>query len=188
MNLQKNRISRHSDRLTINGIYIIILIIRILIIRTDESMKFHYLLMADYTMQQKLLMRRLKDAGLSSGQPKVLAYLSEHDGASQAEIARACFLEAPTMTSTIDGMVRQGLVERKRDNRRTYQVWLTERGSELAARVNDAFLALEKEIFAGIGEENGEALRALLAQVYDVLEQRYLSQNPNSFGTAGDAQ
>ncbi|MBR5347236.1 MAG: MarR family transcriptional regulator [Deltaproteobacteria bacterium] len=139
-------------------------------------MKFHYLLMADFTMQQKLLMRRLKDTGLTSGQPKVLAFLSECNGASQAEIAKACFLEAATVTSVIDGMVRQGLVDRRRDDRRTYQIWLTDKGAALAAQVNAEFLSLEKVAFSRIREADAAALQRLLAEVYSALEQQYSTQ------------
>ena len=141
-------------------------------------MKFHYVLMADYTMQRKLLMQRLRDTGLTPGQPKVLAYLSENDGVSQGQIARACFLEAGTMATVMDGMEKQNLVERTRcsANRRAYQVRLTEKGRAMACRVNEAFAALEREIFSDIGEENGRALTELLSGAYEVLQRGYNGQ------------
>ena len=42
----------------------------------------HYLLMADHAMLQKLVMSRIKPLGLTTGQPKVLDYLKDHDGSS----------------------------------------------------------------------------------------------------------
>lgn len=134
-------------------------------------MEYHYLLMSAFSMQQKLLMRRLKDTPLSSGQPKVLSWLSGHDGARQSEIAAACVLEAASVTSVIDGMEKKGLVTRSRDanNRRTIHIHLTEMGKELSQRVNDEFRALKNELFAQIGQENGERLHELLEQVYQVL-------------------
>ena len=44
---------------------------------------FHYMLMAEQAMVQKHILRTLKDTGLTMGQPKVLEYLMEHDGAEQ---------------------------------------------------------------------------------------------------------
>ena len=35
----------------------------------------HYLLMSDHLMVQKALLNRIKDTGLTSGQPKILDYL-----------------------------------------------------------------------------------------------------------------
>lgn len=42
---------------------------------------FHFLLMISQASVQKAIMRRLRDTGLSPGQPKVLEYLEENDGA-----------------------------------------------------------------------------------------------------------
>ena len=60
---------------------------------------FHYLSMANHMMVQKKLMEQLKDTGLTLGQPKVLDYLKDHDGASQKEIAAGCLIEAGSLTS-----------------------------------------------------------------------------------------
>lgn len=58
----------------------------------------HYLIMANQMLVQKALLEQLKDTGLTIGQPKILDYLKEHDGSNQKEIARACFLEAGSLT------------------------------------------------------------------------------------------
>ena len=62
---------------------------------------FHYLSMANHMMVQKKLMEQLKDTGLTLGQPKVLDYLKDHDGASQKEIAAGCLIEAGSLTSIL---------------------------------------------------------------------------------------
>ncbi len=41
---------------------------------------YHYLSMAVHAMIQKQLMERVKEIGLTSGQPKVFDYLIDHDG------------------------------------------------------------------------------------------------------------
>ena len=74
---------------------------------------FHYLSMANHMMVQKKLMEQLKDTGLTLGQPKVLDYLKDHDGASQKEIAAGCLIEAGSLTSILNRMEEKGLIERK---------------------------------------------------------------------------
>ena len=68
---------------------------------------FHYMLMAEQAMVQKHILRTLKDTGLTMGQPKVLEYLMEHDGAEQKEIAMGCHVEAPSLTSILNRMERE---------------------------------------------------------------------------------
>ena len=44
---------------------------------------FHYLIMAEHSTFQKELLSRLRDTGLTIGQPKILDYLQDHNGISQ---------------------------------------------------------------------------------------------------------
>ena len=74
---------------------------------------FHYLIMAEHAMLQKELLSKLKGTGLTIGQPKVLDYLKDHDGASQKEIARGCHIEPGTLTSLLNRMAESGLVDRR---------------------------------------------------------------------------
>ena len=50
-------------------------------------MTFHYLLMAGHAIYLKQLMAELNHTGLTPGQPKVLDYLMEHDGANQKAVS-----------------------------------------------------------------------------------------------------
>ena len=88
---------------------------------------FHYMLMAEQAMVQKHILRTLKDTGLTMGQPKVLEYLMEHDGAEQKEIAAGCHVEASSLTSILNRMERDGLIERRmlHGNRRSYHIFVT---------------------------------------------------------------
>ena len=108
---------------------------------------FHYLIMAEHAMLQKELLSKLKGTGLTIGQPKVLDYLKDHDGASQKEIARGCHIEPGTLTSLLNRMVESGLVERRmlHGNRRSFYIFLTEHGKMQLERVTNAFEELEKK-------------------------------------------
>ena len=57
------------------------------------NLSYHYMLMANHVILQKKLFLSLKDTGLTLGQPKVLDFLQEKDGAAQKEIAAACHIE-----------------------------------------------------------------------------------------------
>ena len=89
----------------------------------DDS--FHYLSMINHMIVQKKLMEQLKDTGLTLGQPKVLDYLKDHDGASQKEIAAGCLIEAGSLTSILNRMEEKDLIERKmlNGNRHTFHIF-----------------------------------------------------------------
>lgn len=132
----------------------------------------HYLLMADHLILQRVLTNAIKDTGLTSGQPKVLDYLYSHDGAIQKEIAQNCCIEQATLTSVLAGMENKGLIERRmmNGNRRNLYVFLTDKGKEMAERVEQEFLRLEKAAFAGLDEHEIELAVGFLSRIKDNLE------------------
>ena len=131
-------------------------------------MTFHYLLMANQAIYQRRLMEILKDTELTPGQPKVLDYLRDHNGATQKEIAAACYIEAPTITSVLNGMEAKGLIERKRlnGNRRSFHVFMTDKGQKLEQRVHEIFLKLEEETFEGISQEKRKEFLELFSKIH----------------------
>ena len=101
----------------------------------------HYLLMANHFMIQKALVTSVKDTGLTSGQPKVLDYLKNHNGAVQKDIAAGCHIEPASLTAILNGMETKGLIERRLcpDNHRFYNVYLTETGRLYVGRLENEF-------------------------------------------------
>lgn len=140
--------------------------------RMEET--FHFLLQASQSAIHKRLLARLKDTGLTIGQPKVLEYLREHDGANQAEIARACRIEAATLTSLLNRMEERGMLQRRSrtDNRRSFFIFLTPLGAELAQRVAETFEQLDQEAFRNIDEVQRREFLKLLQQVRANLTER----------------
>nr|WP_314458590.1 MarR family transcriptional regulator [uncultured Clostridium sp.] len=106
---------------------------------------YHKLMLENHTMFTKKVYEQLADRELSSGQPKILEYLYEHDGSVQKEIAQACGIEPATVTSLLSRMEKNDIIERKmqNDNRRFLYVYLTEKGKEEASYVKKAFDILE---------------------------------------------
>ena len=119
----------------------------------------HYLTMANQMLIQKRLLERVKASGLTMGQPKVLDYLKEHDGASQKEIAAGCFIEAGSLTSILNRMEEKGLIERRmlNGNRRTFHIFMTEAGRKSQKIVEEAFVEIEETAWKDISQEDAEA-------------------------------
>ena len=132
---------------------------------------FHYLSMANHSMVQKKLMERIKNSGLTLGQPKVLDYLSENDGASQKEIAAACHIEPGSLTSILNRMEERNMIERRmlNGNRRTFHVFLTSYGKELQKKVDTAFSEIEAEALEGITMEEYEEFMNTFQKIYQNL-------------------
>lgn len=128
----------------------------------------HYLLMADHTMLQKLVWSHIKPLGLTTGQPKVLDFLQDHDGAMQKDIAQGCHIEPSSLSTILGGMERAGLIERstRDENRRTVYVRLTALGREQCARLNEIFTAAEAEALRDFSPQETEQARELLERIY----------------------
>ena len=131
----------------------------------------HYLIMANQMLVQKALLEQLKDTGLTIGQPKILDYLKEHDGSNQKEIARACFLEAGSLTIILNKMEEKGLIERRilNGNRRSFHIFLTAEGKEKQKLVDRAFSEIEKKALTQISSEDYEQFMAVYHRIYDNL-------------------
>lgn len=127
----------------------------------------HYMLMTNHLIFQKALLLGIKDTGLTSGQPKVLDYLRDHNGAVQKEIAAACMIEPATLTSVLLGMENKNLITRKKQggNRRSLYVYLTEKGREIAERVGEEFNKIENKALLGFDDRDKEMLKAFLIKI-----------------------
>lgn len=122
------------------------------------NQSFHYLLMINQALFQKKVFNRLIEIGLTPGQPKVLEYLSIHDGSMQKDIAFGCQIDPATLTGILKCMEEKSLVERRiiNSNHRSSYVYLTENGKEKAGKVAETFLAIETEVFHGIEKNERE--------------------------------
>jgi DNA-binding MarR family transcriptional regulator len=110
--------------------------------------------------------------GLSPGQPRILHYLSEHDGCIQKDIASFFDLEPASVTGVLAVMEKNGLVRREGDegDRRVLRVYLTERGAEAQLCAEAAFAAIERACFKGFSASEKEAVIRSLDRIYDNLK------------------
>ena len=121
------------------------------------DISLHYLTMANHLLIQKRILEKVKESGLTLGQPKILDYLKSHDGASQKEIAAGCFIEAGSLTSILNRMEEKGLIERRmlNGNRRTFQIeenaW-----KDISSEEAETFMKIYHKIYYNLSETGCE--------------------------------
>lgn len=135
------------------------------------SNSLHYLMMANQMLVHKALMERVKESGLTIGQPKVLDYLKDHDGSSQKDIARACFIEAGSLTTILNGMEEKGLIERRtlNGNRRSYHIFMTDEGKKKQQMIDEAFADIEEKAVSDISDEEYSQFMSVYQKLYNNL-------------------
>lgn len=120
----------------------------------------HYLLMKANALFSRGILAEAGKLGLTSGQPKVLEFLLQHQEADQKTIAAHCEIEPATMGSILLRMEHAGLISRRQreGDRRSLLVSLTEQGKEAACRMADIFRAAEDRATAAFTAAELDAL------------------------------
>ncbi len=109
----------------------------------------------------------LSPEGLSLGQWRVLALLSDGRGHSMSEIAGHAMVPAPTLTKIVDRLVEAALVHRAVDDadRRRVLVLASEHGAELHARLAPEVARVEDDAAAELGAGDAAQLLRLLGRL-----------------------
>lgn len=136
------------------------------------DIQVHYLLMANHSMMQKRIFSSLKSLDLTLGQPKVLEYLSKHDGAIQKDIANGCYIEPASLSNILNGMEKKGLIQRKsnNENRRNVYIFMTEKGKELCQAVKQEIAQANSEALKGFSTEDISTLQNYLSKIKENME------------------
>lgn len=114
--------------------------------------ELHYLLLVGFHQSNRIIVNGILKAGLMPGQPKILEFLSEHDGATQKDISAGCVLDKSTVTSLLSRMLEHQLVEKKCDphDGRAVHIFLTENGRRQAAKVKAICEKVDNAAFENI--------------------------------------
>ena len=111
----------------------------------------HYLLMKTNSIFARKIMYEANKIGLTSGQPKVLYFLSKFKEADQKTIANYLEIEQATVGSILLGMEKAGLIERKQH--------------EGNKAMLDIFERIENEAIKNIPQDKQEELKILLIEI-----------------------
>ncbi|WP_419770738.1 MAG: MarR family winged helix-turn-helix transcriptional regulator [Candidatus Marinarcus sp.] len=114
------------------------------------------------------LEKELMKYDISASQSIILRRLCEKDNLTQKELAEDTYFLQPSLTLLIDKLERKGLVQRqsKLNDRRAYNICITQKGRELEKILIDASNKVENEAFQGMDENNKTLLIQMLKTVY----------------------
>lgn len=99
----------------------------------------------------RALQVRGQKLGFAPGQFPVLLELWAEEGLTQKQLLDRLDIEQATMANTLARMERDGLITRRKhpSDRRSQQIFLTERAREIEAPAKEAALAAEQSLLSG---------------------------------------
>ena len=129
--------------------------------------------MADFvTRAHRLLDGRMRLEGLSLARFKPLGFIAREQPVRSADLASALGYSPRTVTEALDGLERDGLIERQPDptDRRAKRIRATPAG-EAALRASDPLRTrFREDVFGVLNAEERSALSAALAKMNQRLE------------------
>ena len=110
---------------------------------------------------------KLEKLGLYRGQPPLLEILFEKDGITQKEILKQLRVTKATISKTISRMVAKEFLIIKKDpnDKRITRVFLTEKGKNLRADLEEIKLEMANTILIGFSEKEKKDFEKLLKKV-----------------------
>jgi MarR family transcriptional regulator for hemolysin len=102
---------------------------------------------------------RARDMGLTLSRARLLMELARADGPIQSDLAGLLDIEQPTLVRLLDGLERNGMIERRavEGDRRARRVFLTESARAQAQDILNFLTELRAGILQGIAPEELEA-------------------------------
>lgn len=151
-------------------------IIRVLTIKGGEGMKkpFHLMIFRVYQSHRNHLRPRIREIGLSSGQPKILLYVRDHRNCRLKDVARHCEIKPATTSRIIDKLVEDGYVTKTLtcDDRRAMCLCITRAGEAALEKWVRCCVFVEEEMLRNFSEEERR-------QFYHYLDRAYENLNGN---------
>lgn len=101
---------------------------------------------------------RARDMGLTLSRARLLMELAREDGPIQSDLAGLLDIEQPTLVRLLDGLERNGMIERRavEGDRRARRVFLTDTARAQAQDILDFLAELRAGILQGIEPEELE--------------------------------
>lgn len=101
----------------------------------------------------------------------LLILIDEYPNSTQQQLSEIIGLQRSTMVRTIDEFEKKGWVKRhkKENDRRSFAIRTTPKGSELVAKIKPEVLNLEEHVIESIGRENKEVMMKLLREFQHAL-------------------
>ncbi len=115
--------------------------------------------------------QRARSLGLTLPQCKVLVYLANHEGMSQAQLGQLTDLEPMTLVRTVDSLESHGCLERRNDpaDRRARRLFLLPKGKPVVDEVWRLVDVTYREAFAGIPRKQADLVIESLEKIQNNL-------------------
>lgn len=99
---------------------------------------------------------RVRAEGLTLPRARALMHLGKQDCMTQTELAEALEIEGPTLVPLLDGLEKQGLIERRPvdGDRRAKRITLTPAGQEQAAHVDGIVKDFRNGVLKDVSEDD----------------------------------
>ncbi len=148
---------------------------------SSSNPRLHTALIGCSAAHKKCSMREFQKLDLTTGQPKVLSILSQKEGYLQKDLAVRCHVEPATMTSILNNMLDKKLIYKKKESvsggKRAYSIYLTEKGHEMAQKVNQIVDDIEVISYQSFREDEKQLLIHLLNRIQTNLEEKRLRED-----------
>ena len=111
-----------------------------------------------------LVDERARDMGLTLSRARLLMELAKADGPIQSDLAGLLDIEQPTLVRLLDGLERNGMIERRaaEGDRRARRVFLTESARAQAQDILSFLTELRAGILQGIAPQELESALSVL--------------------------
>ncbi|MHC2353511.1 MarR family transcriptional regulator for hemolysin [Sinorhizobium meliloti] len=122
---------------------------------------------------------RVKERGLTLPRARMLFALARKEGLNQRELAEELDIETPTIVRLLDGMEKQGFIERRVElsDRRAKQIHMTDVGRSVADEIQKLASDIREEVLGGLQpQEIAVALKVVCM----------IATNIQSIGRSGD--
>lgn len=116
--------------------------------------------------QMKLVMKGLDKQGMdylaryniSMGQAYILSSLLEQDGSTLTRVCQRANLESSSLTTMVDRLERDGLVERRpsTEDRRITLLYITDKGRKIGTSIYEEGLKHNEAILSALGDYKDE--------------------------------
>ena len=129
---------------------------------------FSLALLKAFHAQNNVFRPMIAEVGLSVGQPKIMDFLTPHDGCMQKDLAAMCDIEPATISRLLDKMEADGLITRSavEGNKRAAAISLTAEGHRRQETVVGIRAQLEARELAGFSDEERALFFEFLNRLY----------------------
>jgi DNA-binding MarR family transcriptional regulator len=149
-----------------------------------------YLLYQTEQQRRSVAADRIAKFGLSFPKWVAMVALSRFGDCSMTRLARLAATDRTTLTRSVDGLIREGLVVRAASptDRRIVSVSLTAAGEDLLARIREDLEPAHAELYAALtDEERANLTRYLQKMVTGLIDEPEWQQDVLAFSRKAEA-